>query len=185
MMRREIVKKEKVIYPKVKIIKPVFWKECRFCGNSFRWEQGYEIEDYTEVNAHLFWSYCCNSCASSEKEVKKLVGKDKLSLPPPKLHNSESVVAEKVKSVEERKKDQDMETLILLRHVKNGCHERDAYLRKDMCDSFEGRCLECWISKLEKNCGKDKTCDECIHGECRQEVCIDCVDFKEFTSRRR
>lgn len=77
------MKRNKFVYPKVKQIKPFFWKECRFCGREFKREIGYEIEDYTAVNAHLYWSYCCNECAQSVDEVVKLVNSEKLILPPP------------------------------------------------------------------------------------------------------
>lgn len=67
------MKKEKVTYPVIRKIKPLFWKECRFCGDSFRREEGYEILESTKNTAHLFYSYCCNECADSVEKVKKLV----------------------------------------------------------------------------------------------------------------
>ena len=60
----------------------MFWKECRWCGDKFKWELGYEILDYTVVNAHLYYSYCCSKCAeecakeNAETAIRKLMEDD-------------------------------------------------------------------------------------------------------------
>ncbi|MBS4534993.1 hypothetical protein GOQ29_05095 [Clostridium sp. D2Q-14] len=69
------MKRNKQSYPKVKIIKPFFWKECRFCKREFKREKGYLIEDFTKINPRLYFSYCCNECASSIEEVKEAIKK--------------------------------------------------------------------------------------------------------------
>lgn len=79
-MKRE---RKVIIYPKIKIIKPFFWKQCRFCHKEFRKEQGFKIEDYTQVNPRLYDSYCCNECAKDINEVKEKVKKSKARMPPP------------------------------------------------------------------------------------------------------
>lgn len=66
------MKKEKVTYPVIRKIKPLFWKECRFCEDKFKWENGYEILEYTK-NAHFWYSYCCNECADSAEQLKSFV----------------------------------------------------------------------------------------------------------------
>jgi len=75
--------KDKIIYPQVKMIKPFFWKECRFCGKEFKREKGFSIWDYTRVNAYLYTSYCCSKCAKDIESVEMLVKKSKISSPPP------------------------------------------------------------------------------------------------------
>ena len=78
-------------YPKVRRIKPFFWKECKFCGLEFKREYGYEIEDYKSCRASnsppTYISYCCSHCANNEDKVKELVRQTKvdfLSKRPPK-----------------------------------------------------------------------------------------------------
>jgi hypothetical protein len=74
------MKRSKPTYPVVKIITPFSWKECRFCKREFRKESGYEIKDMTFANPHLHWSYCCNECAKSIEDVKRLVNGTKLNI---------------------------------------------------------------------------------------------------------
>ena len=64
------MKRQKKTYPLIKQIKPILWKECRFCGKEFRWENGFRIEDYTKINASLYWSYCCSECCNDMESVK-------------------------------------------------------------------------------------------------------------------
>ena len=45
-----------------------FWRDCRFCNNEFKNENGFKI---TEAIKGIFQdSYCCRMCASSIDEVK-------------------------------------------------------------------------------------------------------------------
>ncbi|AAK79193.1 hypothetical protein BJV85_002777 [Clostridium acetobutylicum] len=48
--------KKVTTYPNIKIIKPFFWKECRFCHKEFKKEQGFEIEDLCKVQRSLYRS---------------------------------------------------------------------------------------------------------------------------------
>lgn len=69
-------------YPKVKRIKSLFWKECRFCNLEFKREYGYEIEDYKQCRAVSDYPYetyyCCSNCADSEDKVKELINQAEL-----------------------------------------------------------------------------------------------------------
>jgi hypothetical protein len=76
------MKRDKVTYPIVKQIKPMLWKECRFCKREFKREIGYEILDYTAINPSLYFSYCCNDCGDNVESVKALIEKSKIWFPP-------------------------------------------------------------------------------------------------------
>lgn len=76
------MKRSKIIYPVIREIKPIFWKECRFCDREFRKEIGYQILDYTAVNPQLYYSYCCNECGENIHDVKRLVDISMLRFPP-------------------------------------------------------------------------------------------------------
>ena len=82
-IREDKVIRDKETYPEIKIIKPFFWKECRFCGREFKREKGYSIWDYTRVNAHLYSSYCCSRCAISTEDVRQKIEKSKIPPKPP------------------------------------------------------------------------------------------------------
>lgn len=84
------MKRDKLTYPRIKTIKPFFWRECRFCGREFKREIGYKIEDYTIINAHLYLSYCCNNCAKNIEDVKELVKKSKIIIRPSRMLSGES-----------------------------------------------------------------------------------------------
>jgi len=87
--------REKIVYPTVKKIKPFFWKTCRFCDREFK-REGYEIEDYTQVNRHLYLSYSCDECGKSKENIKALISKTKIDhdllrkIAPPKKGWNES-----------------------------------------------------------------------------------------------
>jgi hypothetical protein len=75
-------KKKDDSYPRVKAIKPLFWKKCKFCNNEFRLESGYMIEDVLYRVPSIGIAYCCNECAKTVQEVKNLVKDYNLKLPP-------------------------------------------------------------------------------------------------------
>lgn len=83
------MKRDKLTYPRIEPIKPFFWRECRFCGREFKREIGYKIEDYTIINPHLYFSYCCNACAGNIDHVKDLVKKSKI-IKRPRILNGEN-----------------------------------------------------------------------------------------------
>jgi len=86
--------REKQTYPKVKNIKPLFWKECRFCGKEFK-REGYSIEDYTQINARLYMSYCCGKCGKDIEEVKRLVDISKIRKIPKNMKTPKQMVGMK------------------------------------------------------------------------------------------
>ena len=75
--------REKESFPKVRIIKPWFWKECRFCGKEYKKEVIYEIEDYKSCmssnSSPTYISYCCSHCANSEDNVKELIKQSEIN----------------------------------------------------------------------------------------------------------
>lgn len=78
------MKRNKKTFPKVKVVKPLFWKECRFCHREFKNEEGYKIQELGVIDKLTYNSYCCNECAKSIEEVKNKLGKTiSIKLPPP------------------------------------------------------------------------------------------------------
>lgn len=73
------MKRQKKTYSHVKMIVPIFWKECRFCGREFKWEDGFRIEDYTKINARLYFSYCCTDCCSCISELEDRLRREDIS----------------------------------------------------------------------------------------------------------
>ena len=84
--------RDKQTYPKVKAIKPFFWTECRFCGKEFKREKGFRIEDYTQVNARLYYSFCCSKCGKDIESVKRLVDISKIRKMPRNMKTPKQMV---------------------------------------------------------------------------------------------
>lgn len=76
------MKREGITFPIIKTIKPIFWRECRFCNREFKREKGFKIIDikscYGSGEDPLYVSYCCNECGNNEIEVEELIKKRKL-----------------------------------------------------------------------------------------------------------
>lgn len=68
--------REKKTYPFVKRYKSLFfWRECRFCNNEFKNENGFIIEEIFRLTST--YSYCCPYCALTIDDVKEKVKNDK------------------------------------------------------------------------------------------------------------
>lgn len=81
-------KKKSSIYPIVKIVKPFFWKECRFYHKEFRREQGFKIEDICAVQqtncVETYNTYACTDCCKTIEDVKSKIYNSEIvhSMPP-------------------------------------------------------------------------------------------------------
>lgn len=66
-MKRKYVPK----YPKIKTIKPIFWRRCILCDYEYKRELMYNIKDlcYCMGGVLVDNVFICSNCAHSEKDA--------------------------------------------------------------------------------------------------------------------
>ena len=63
------------IYPKIKVVNPLFWKPCRVCRYEYKREKMYKISDIFfdgTMKAQCGHIFICNHCASSKEDALKI-----------------------------------------------------------------------------------------------------------------
>lgn len=56
-------------YPIVEKSYNILKRECCFCDRKYRFG-GFKIKEYNKFTNMIFYSYCCNKCASNKGEVR-------------------------------------------------------------------------------------------------------------------